>query len=81
MGLSFPSKTFVFFFLRVLGGLIAAHLFIVDPNQPLGNLKPTDYDDDLLNLAHDLISRLLPAFSHTKTGVPWPRVIVNAFLS
>ena len=60
---------------RVLGGLIAAHLLIIDPSQPFGRLKPVDYDDGLLKLAHDLINRLLPAFNNTKTGVPWPRVM------
>jgi len=60
--------------IRVLGGLIAAHLLIVDPNQPFGKLKPSGYKDGLLNLAHDLIKRLLPAFNNTRTGVPWPRV-------
>ena len=61
---------------RVLGGLIAAHLLIVDPNQPFGKLKPSGYNDGLLNLAHDLIKRLLPAFNNTRTGVPWPRVVI-----
>eukprot|EP00794_Sanderia_malayensis_P005986 gene5986-6682_t len=60
--------------IRVLGGLIAAHLLIIDKNQPFGRLKPDDYDNELLHLAHDLINRLLPAFEMTKTGVPWPRV-------
>lgn len=60
--------------IRVLGGLIAAHLLIVDPSQPFGRLKPDHYDDDLLHMAHDLVNRLLPAFEKTKTGVPWPRV-------
>lgn len=32
------------------------------------------YDNELLHLAHDLAVRLLPAFEHTDTGIPYPRV-------
>ncbi|XP_065674366.1 ER degradation-enhancing alpha-mannosidase-like protein 1 isoform X2 [Hydra vulgaris] len=60
--------------IRVLGGLLSAHLLITDPDEPFGKLKPLDYDNDLLTLAHDLANRLLPAFDSTNTGVPWPRV-------
>ena len=73
----------LFVYFRVLGGLIAAHILIVDPNQPFGKLKPSGYKDGLLNLAHDLIKRLLPAFNNTRTGVPWPRVVkldIDSFL-
>jgi hypothetical protein len=47
---------------------------IVDPLQPFGNLKIPDYDNELLDLAHDLASRLLPAFEKTPHGLPYPRV-------
>ncbi len=64
----------MYLYSRVLGGLLAAHLLIVDSSQPFGRLKPEYYDNELLHLAHDLVNRLLPAFEMTKTGVPWPRV-------
>ncbi|UYV62865.1 K02A2.6-like [Cordylochernes scorpioides] len=47
---------------------------ISDPEQPFGQLAPPDYSDELLSLAHDLASRLLPAFSQSATGLPLPRV-------
>lgn len=59
---------------RVLGGLLSAHLLIVDENQPFGDLTPDFYDNELLYLAHDLASRLMPAFEGTVTGIPYPRV-------
>ena len=63
------------FFFSVLGGLLAAHLLIVDPQETFGKLYPEDeYDNDLLTLAHELGNRLLPAFESTNTGIPWPRV-------
>ncbi|XP_074646983.1 ER degradation-enhancing alpha-mannosidase-like protein 1 [Tubulanus polymorphus] len=60
--------------IRVLGGLLSAHLIIVDPLKPFGDVSPDNYDDELLHLAHDLASRLLPAFQDTATGIPYPRV-------
>lgn len=60
---------------RVLGGLLSAHLLIKDTDKPFGEIAPDDYDDELLSLAHDLATRLLPAFSKTQTGIPYPRVI------
>lgn len=61
--------------IRVLGGLLAAHLLIVDPQKTFGNLFPEEeYDNDLLTMAHELGNRMLPAFESTKTGIPWPRV-------
>ena len=39
-----------------------------------GDMKPPNYNDDLLALAHDLAVRLLPAFEKTKNGIPFPRV-------
>ena len=61
--------------IRVLGALISAHLLIVDSNQPFGDLSPGDwYSKQLLDLAQDLATRLLPAFDQSKTGIPFPRV-------
>lgn len=60
--------------IRVLGALLSAHLLIVDPIQPFGDLRLPDYDNELLDLAHDLASRLLPAFENTPQGLPYPRV-------
>jgi len=45
-----------------------------DPLQPFGKLSQTDYNDELLHLAHDLGSRLIAAFENTATGIPHPRV-------
>ncbi|RUS87428.1 hypothetical protein EGW08_004803 [Elysia chlorotica] len=63
--------------IRVLGGLLSAHLIIVDPRNTLGNMSLPGYDNELLYLAHDLASRLLPAFSDTATGIPFPRVTLD----
>nr|CAD7456261.1 unnamed protein product [Timema tahoe] len=60
--------------IRVLGALISTHLLMTDPEQPFGNLTPPWYDGELLHLAHDLASRLLPAFEGSSTGIPYPRV-------
>ena len=60
--------------LRVLGSLLSAHLIIKDPLQPFGPLRQIDYNDELLQLAHDLGTRLLAAFENTATGIPHPRV-------
>lgn len=59
---------------RVLGGLLSAHLLVTDTSETFGDLSLPDYDNELLSLAHDLASRLLPAFSKTTTGIPYPRV-------
>ena len=58
----------------MLGGLLAAHLIIRDRHQPFGNMVPTDYNDELLLMAHDLANRLLCAFENTSLGIPYPRV-------
>ncbi|ODQ54682.1 glycoside hydrolase [Saitoella complicata NRRL Y-17804] len=50
--------------IRVLGGLLSAH-------QEAQGLDW--YNNELLHLAHDLGTRLLPAFE-TPTGIPWPRI-------
>ena len=59
---------------RVLGALLSAHLIITDPEQPFGDMVPPGYDNELLHLAHDLATRLVPAFENTATGIPYPRV-------
>jgi hypothetical protein len=53
---------------------------MMDPEQPFGNLRPSWYDGELLHLAHDLASRLLPAFEKSSTGIPYPRVNYLIFL-
>jgi len=58
--------------IRMLGGLLSAHLLMEDPRFP--GLTPDWYNEDLLSLAHDLGDRLLPAFDKTETGIPFPRV-------
>ena len=81
MSLAFPCLFFCFYFtctspsvVRVLGALLSAHLLIVDPEKPFGELDPGRYDGELLGLAHDLASRLLPAFEESGTGLPHPRI-------
>jgi len=75
--------------IRGVGGLLSAHLFAVGelPIRGYAPRWETDkkgrrtgiiwkgfkYNDQLLHLAYDLASRLLPAFS-TTTGLPYPRV-------
>ena len=56
--------------IRVLGGLLSAHIFASRRNQPF---YLQWYKDELLHMAHDLGNRLLPAFS-TPTGIPYARV-------
>ncbi|KAI6951422.1 glycoside hydrolase family 47 protein [Hortaea werneckii] len=75
--------------IRGVGGLLSAHLFAsgelpirgyeprwVDGGDGQEVIEWDDgwrYDGQLLRLAHDLASRLLPAFN-TATGLPYPRV-------
>ncbi|KAF9452475.1 glycoside hydrolase family 47 protein [Macrolepiota fuliginosa MF-IS2] len=56
--------------IRVLGGLLSGHIFASRPEQPF--YLPW-YRGQLLELAHDLGKRLLPAFS-TRTGLPYARI-------
>ncbi|KAF9780244.1 alpha mannosidase-like protein [Thelephora terrestris] len=56
--------------IRVLGGLLSAHIFASRPDQPF---HLSWYNNELLHMAHDLGNRLLPAFS-TPTGIPYARV-------
>lgn len=57
--------------IRMLGGLLSAHLFAV--NSKLQLFPPGEYDDALLRLAVDLGDRLMPAFD-TVTGIPYGTV-------
>ncbi|RYY71721.1 hypothetical protein EON63_21490 [archaeon] len=65
--------------IRVLGGLLSAHLLATDPflgiyNTSLSSLdEGPGYQGELLGLAIDLGGRLLPAFN-TKTGIPYGTV-------
>jgi mannosidase alpha-like ER degradation enhancer 1 len=56
--------------IRVLGGLLSAHIFASRPGQPF---HLPWYHGELLSMAHDLGERFLPAFS-TPTGLPYARV-------
>ncbi|XP_077386701.1 ER degradation-enhancing alpha-mannosidase-like protein 1 [Festucalex cinctus] len=60
--------------IRILGSLISAHILLTDSKHPFGRVSFDGYDNQLLNLAHDLAVRLLPAFENTSTGIPYPRV-------
>lgn len=60
----------------MLGSLLSAHLIIKDPLQPFGDMVPTNYDDELLLLAHDMANRLLAAFEQSFTQIPYPRVCI-----
>ncbi len=56
--------------IRVLGGLLSAHLIAIDPHFGMTNAS---YDNELLDLAKELGARLLPAFEASPTGLPHPR--------
>ncbi|KAL6519964.1 Alpha-mannosidase I mns4 [Orobanche minor] len=56
--------------IRILGGLLSAHLIASDYNT---GMRIPSYDDELLHLAEDLAHRLLPAFD-TPTGIPFGSV-------
>jgi len=57
--------------IRILGGLLSAHLMAVDPE--LAIYADGGYDGRLLDLAVDLGDRLMPAF-RTVTGIPYGTV-------
>lgn len=58
--------------IRILGGLLSAHLFAVD--EELGVYDgEEEYDFGLLRLAQDIGDRLLPAFD-SPTGIPYGTV-------
>ncbi|PIK58803.1 putative ER degradation-enhancing alpha-mannosidase-like protein 1 [Apostichopus japonicus] len=44
---------------RVIGGLLSAHLLITDASQPFGDLEPEGYENELLEMAYELGTRLL----------------------
>ncbi|KZV54946.1 hypothetical protein F511_33862 [Dorcoceras hygrometricum] len=56
--------------IRILGGLLSAHLLASDYNT---GMRIPSYDDELLRLAEDLGRRMLPAFD-TPTGIPFGSV-------
>jgi mannosidase alpha-like ER degradation enhancer 1 len=58
--------------IRVLGGLLSGHIFANRTGQPF---HLPWYRGELLELAHDLGKRLLPAFA-TPTGLPYARVYI-----
>jgi ER degradation enhancer, mannosidase alpha-like 1 len=59
--------------IRVLGGLLSAHLLLNDTKVfPEAGLP--DYDNELLELAVDLADRFTDAFMGTATGIPHPRI-------
>lgn len=63
--------------IRVLGGLLSAHLFAEGRGSHLAGPGWTGvkgYKGELLTLAHDLGKRLLPAFHASPTGIPYARV-------
>ncbi len=61
--------------IRILGGLLSAHLIATDKEQPFGDMTVPNYDNELLYLAHDLGTRLLFAFDfNKKSEIPHPRV-------
>lgn len=53
--------------IRVLGGLVSAHLLASDSSK---KLLQGSYKNELLGLAEDLGKRFLPAFN-TPTGLPY----------
>ncbi|CAI9757476.1 unnamed protein product [Fraxinus pennsylvanica] len=53
--------------IRVLGGLVSAHILATDSTN---RLKKGTYENQLLDLAEDLGQRFLPAFD-TPTGLPY----------
>lgn len=59
--------------IRILGGLVSAHLMAIDPKLGIYSAGTEEYDDFLLYLATDLGDRLLPAFK-TQTGIPYGTV-------
>lgn len=73
-GVDFDSDISVSVFetnIRVLGGLLSAHV-LARHLQLRHRLMPW-YRDQLLTMARDIGTRLLPAFN-TTTGIPHPRV-------
>jgi mannosidase alpha-like ER degradation enhancer 1 len=59
--------------IRVVGSLLSTHLILTNDNNVFGDASLNGYNDELLELAHDLVERLVVAFN-TKTGIPYTRV-------
>lgn len=57
--------------IRIVGGLISAHLYATDPSKKV--YLGEEYDGSLLRLAKDMADRLLPSYL-TLTGLPVPRI-------
>ncbi|CAK5074444.1 unnamed protein product [Meloidogyne enterolobii] len=74
--ISFDSDLTVSVFetnIRMVGGLISAHLMSLLVKQREDKQRMEWYSDQLLKMATDLADRLLPAFNST-SGVPYSRV-------
>lgn len=66
--------------IRVLGGLISAHMIASDKRGVFGDMSLNGYDNEFLNLARDLGSRLLIAFENRPdVKLPFPRVNFSVF--
>ncbi|KAG0150778.1 hypothetical protein CROQUDRAFT_37750 [Cronartium quercuum f. sp. fusiforme G11] len=59
--------------IRVLGGLLSGHLFASDPQNTWGH-RLDWYEGELLHLAKDLADRMMPAFTASRTGIPYARI-------
>ncbi|KAJ2376681.1 hypothetical protein H4S02_007856, partial [Coemansia sp. RSA 2611] len=61
--------------IRMLGGLLSAHIIATDESDILGVRLDTDgeYGGELLRLARELGHRLLPAFEASPSGIPFAR--------
>ncbi|VDP93531.1 unnamed protein product [Echinostoma caproni] len=55
--------------IRVMGGLLSAHMLITDPARPFGDLRPKNYDNELLAHAHDLANRMLDSFEVSSLSI------------
>ncbi|CAJ0931536.1 unnamed protein product, partial [Mesorhabditis belari] len=60
--------------IRVIGSLLSAHLIASTKSGSFSRFSVPDYEGEMLTMAHDLMTRLMPAFEGTKTGLPYPRV-------
>uniref|UniRef100_UPI00358E3F85 ER degradation-enhancing alpha-mannosidase-like protein 1 isoform X2 n=1 Tax=Myxine glutinosa TaxID=7769 RepID=UPI00358E3F85 len=60
--------------IRVMGSLLSAHMLMTEPKQLLGELAPPGYNGELLQMAHELAMRLMPAFHDSPSNIPYPRV-------
>lgn len=58
----------------MVGSFLSTHLMLTGETRGLGDLHMPGYEGELLGMAHDLATRLLPAFEGTATGLPYPRV-------